>query len=94
MKPGRLKYDAHSAQTASSVGSCSTPDTAPIQGRFFGTLGGGLEVAVLASWVENSPRTRRHLAKVDNFTTCQNISPWERALLLEPPIPFNPELCD
>lgn len=32
--PGRLEYDAHSAQTVSSVGSCSIPDSAFSLGVF------------------------------------------------------------
>lgn len=63
MKPGRLEYDAGPAQTASSVGSCSIPDSAFSQGGVFGTLGKSLEVVALASWVGGPSRARRHLAK-------------------------------
>lgn len=49
MKLMRLEYDVHSAQTASSVGSCSILGSALSKGGVLGSRTDILEVVVLAS---------------------------------------------
>lgn len=45
----RLEYNAHCAQTASSVASCSIPDIAFFKGGVLGSRTENLEVVVLTS---------------------------------------------